>query len=359
MMVQGGPDHASPSHGVLYSALERLNPAWFAMVMATGIVSIAAHAEGFSTIPKVLLWVNICFYGVLSLLYLVRVVAFPRMVVADLENHIRGMGFFTLSAGSAVLGSQLLIVGGWSRAALVFWFIALALWVVLIYTLFIVLAVEEKKPDLGHGISGTWLIAIVATQGVSLLGGGVADQFGRGAEEVIFFTLAMWLFGGMLYIWIMGLILYRFLFLRLEPEQLSTTFWINMGAVAITTLAGATLILEAAKYPVTAGMVQFLQGFTVWFWAVATWWIPWLIAMGVWRYAVRRYPIRFDPSWWAMVFPLGMYTFATYKLGDALNFLSLQHISSVTIWAALAAWLVTFVLMIAAFIHRPLRSDAV
>jgi len=45
--------------------LQTLHPAYFAMVMATGIVSIAAHVHGVPVLPTVLLWLNALFLAAL------------------------------------------------------------------------------------------------------------------------------------------------------------------------------------------------------------------------------------------------------------------------------------------------------
>jgi len=52
----------------------------------------------------------------------------------------------------------------------------------------------------------------------------------------------MWLWGGMLYIWMISLIFYRYTFFKFSPGDLQPPYWINMGAMAISTLAGARLI---------------------------------------------------------------------------------------------------------------------
>jgi voltage-gated anion channel len=49
----------------------------------------------------------------------------------------------------------------------------------------------------------------------------------------------MWLWGGMLYIWMISLIFYRDTFFRFSADDLTPPYWINMGAVAISALAGA------------------------------------------------------------------------------------------------------------------------
>ena len=44
------------------------------------------------------------------------------------------------------------------------------LWVVVIYAFFTAVTVREQKPTLEEGINGAWLLAVVATQSVAVLG---------------------------------------------------------------------------------------------------------------------------------------------------------------------------------------------
>src|SRR5262245_18583086 len=94
----------------LSRAAADLFPGYFALVMATGIISIACFFLGMKTISLVLLVINILAYVVLSLLLILRLLFFFSRVKADIEDHVRGPGFFTVVAGSCVLGSALLIV---------------------------------------------------------------------------------------------------------------------------------------------------------------------------------------------------------------------------------------------------------
>jgi hypothetical protein len=81
--------------------------------------------------------------------------------------------------------------------------------------------------------------------------------------ELNFLALSMWLWGGMLYIWMMSLIFYRYTFFTLEPGDLSPPYWINMGAMAISTLSGSLLILNSTDAPflhLAAALHQGLHG---------------------------------------------------------------------------------------------------
>src|SRR5205809_1129615 len=334
-----------PTHeqrGGLLRAAADLFPGYFALVMATGIISIGAYLLEMRTAAFALLVVNIIAYAVLWLLLIVRLIFFYPRVRADIADHVRGPGFFTVVAGTCVLGSQLVIVIGQHRVAAVLWFAALLLWVTIMYVFFAAVTVRENKPSIESGLNGGWLLAVVATQSISVLGTLLAGWWESYREQLLFFTLCLFLIGCMLYLLLITLIFYRFTFVNVTTATLTPPYWINMGAVAITTLAGARLILAGSAWGFLDEILPFLKGFTLFFWAAGTWWIPLLFILGFWRHIYKRYPLRYDPQYWGMVFPLGMYTVCTFQLSKAINFAPLLFVPRYFIYLAMTAWLLTF-----------------
>lgn len=325
------------------SGLREMHPAYFAMAMATGIVSIAAQVHELFAVARALLAVNLVAYPTLWLLTLLRLARHADAVRQDLLSHGRSVGFFTMVPATTVLGSQCLLVGGYREVALGFWLLGLLLLAVLTYGILAILTVKEVKPPLDEGLHGGWLLAVVAMQSVAVLGAQLAPDLG---PQMLLLPLVAWLAGGMLYIWIISLIFYRYTFFSLSPSDLTPPYWVNMGAVAISTLAGTTLAAAAPHAPLLAELLPFIKGMTLFWWATATWWIPMLLILGAWRHLYRRFPIAYDPLYWGAVFPLGMYATCTARLSTLIESPPLASIAGVFLWVALATWLALFAALI-------------
>ncbi len=319
-----------------------LSPAYFALVMATGIVSIASDRAGFRTIAATLMWLNGGQYLVLWILTAWRLLRYRRALVDDFTDHRRAPGFFSAVAATSVMGNQLIITGAY-ELALALWIFGLCIWIVLTYAIFTTLTIKETKPTIDQGITGAWLLAVVATQSIAILSALLSRHFEQPVRlHINFLALSMWLWGGMMYIWMISLIFYRYTFFKFSPADFLPPYWINMGAMAISTLAGTLLIENAADAAFLETMTPFLKGFTIFFWATGTWWIPILLILVVWRYLYKKFPLRYDALYWGAVFPLGMYSVCTFEMVHAMTLDFLLPIARLFVYIALLAWAMTF-----------------
>lgn len=322
------------------AAIAALYPGSFALVMATGIVSITALYQGWTLVAWLLFGVNVVAYPILWALTLVRLVRWPERLLSDLVDHRRGPGFFTLVAGTALVGNQCVLIASQPLLGMGLGLLALILWILVTYTFFVAVVVSASKLDMEEALSGGWLLAAVATQSLAVLATLLAPAL-PSPEVVLLPALLFYLLGCMQYLLIIGPIFHRLVFLQLTPATWTPLFWINSGALSISTLAGARLIQSVDRFAYLGAVLPFLHGFTLFFWAAATWWIPLLALVGVWRHVLKRFPLSYAPEYWGLVFPLGMYAACTFQLVQATQLTPLLPISLLMTCVALLAWCVT------------------
>lgn len=338
----------------LDECIAELAPRHFALVMATGIVSIAAWFEGFASLAQALLFFNALAYAWLVTLTIARALRHRARLVADIRDHGRTPDFFTLVAGTGVLGSQILTIRHDETIPWILWITATVLWVVVTYGFFTIVTIRQDKPPIETGLGGSWLLVVVATQSIAVLGPLLAQgqDPGPARDAVLFVCLSLFFVGCLLYGVLITLILYRFIFFRFTSVQLAPPYWINMGAVAITTVAASSLLSAADLSPLLDELIPVLRALAIAFWATATWWIPLLALLGLWRHGLEHVDLAYDPQYWGLVFPLGMYTTATGRLSHALELPFLLAISHVFVFVAIAAWALTLVGLGRALVRR-------
>lgn len=310
------------------------------MVMASGILSI-----GFSTLHFELLADGLYYFSVLAWLVLLglsmaRAVFYFSAVRIDLLNPRMVFSYFTLVAATDIVG-LLLHAHGHTSLAIAGWGFAFIVWSALLYLSFSVLTflTHEHNVNIVHG---GWLISIVGTQSLVLLGARIAPDLGDYTKFMMVEIHMLWGLGLAFYGIFVTLFCYRIFFLTLKPDHVSPLLWVVMGAAAICANAGTSLLISDPHLPFLVAQRPFVDGITLMIWSWATWWIPMLVLFFVWKHVVHKIPLRYEPSMWSIVFPLGMYAVASARLGLAAEFAPLEWIASVMVWTAFLAWCFTF-----------------
>ncbi len=322
-----------------------LFPGYFALVMATGIIAIAAKQQKFDWLAQGLYFIAAAAYAVLVVLVGIRLIVFTKSLFADLTSHAKGFAFLTIVAGTNVLGSASALIHNWWTVAEILWWCSLPLYVLLVYSTLIADVLRHDKPGLGAGINGSWFLLTVSTESIAVLG---ALLLGHDPNDLLAFAcIAAFLLGIVLYLIVMTMVFLRWAFQPLEPTEADPPAWIAAGAVAITVLAGSNLLATRAVSPRVDRLAPILEGLVTLAWATATFWFPLMVAIGVWRHLVRKVPLRYHPSYWALVFPLGMYGVATYKMREVVELDALKWVPQIALAVALIAWMAALVGMIA------------
>ncbi|OBF41185.1 C4-dicarboxylate ABC transporter [Mycobacterium sp. ACS1612] len=272
--------------------------------MATGIVSIAAADHGLDVVSDAL----IVLAGVaLPVLIVAAATAWRResWALTDLDVAIP---LCTYIAACAVVAARL------AEHRIVLWVLAgMALQGWLSLAPVVARRLWRERSGLRDRAHGGWELASVATSGLAIL---MADL------KIVFPAVLFWVLAMFVYAMMTSLVVGRVLREALPPDVARPHIWILMGGAAIATLAGDHIHKAGltAVWPVTVVT-----------WIVATACIPFLV------YACLRRRIGLG---WATVFPLGMYSSATYATAVETGWRWLTIVSLVFFWIALAAWLI-------------------
>lgn len=305
------------------------SPDVFAVVMATGILSIAADQHHYRRISETLGALATVLLAALVVLVIGTVLRYAPWDVADPDVTLR---LFTFVAGCAVLDSRLAETGA---VVVGLGVVALVAWVVLA-----VLTVRNMVMTSWRGLRdrahGAWELGSVGTSGLAI----VATQVVRHTPQRWWFGVAVagWVAGLCIYALMTWLILWRAVTERQDRVGFEPDSWILMGGLAIATLAGDSI------HPLAGGwLAATVRTVTVLTWAAATLWIPPLVYLGLRHLNRRPGRLQFAGVWWAMVFPLGMYSAATAATATEIDQPSLRTVALVFFWNALGAWLIVLI----------------
>lgn len=332
------------ARGGIGNAVRTLNPGYFALVMATGIVSVAMYHHHAHALSVALLWLAGAEFVILTVLTAARIIAFRSDFAKDLADPGRAFAMFTFVAAVDVVGARLAL-DAHHMAALALLTVGWTSWLVLGYVVPWTAVLHTARAPALQRANGTWFIWVVASQSLAVLAAVLEPAIAPGRRELALLAVFAWSVGVFLYGAAGVFVTARLFVYPLRPEDLSPAYWVAMGATAITVLAGARIV-EMANAPMVAATRGLIAGMSVVFWAFGSWLIPPLIAAGVWRHVVHRIPLRYEASLWSVVFPLGMYGVGGHYLGQADKLPMVQTIGDVQSWIALAVWAITFCAML-------------
>lgn len=348
----------------LREAVRTLDPAYFGLVMSTGIISLAFRSLGIDGVAVPLAVFNVAVYAGLLVATAARVGLFPGAVHADLRDADTHWGTLTFIVGTNTVGAQLVQFFGLVSVATALWLVTVLATPALLYYLFVTEFVGSWPDRVAERIDGAFLLTVVCMQSLAILGGLLSDALPGFAEGILVTSMAYWGAGFMLYLVVVTVVTYRLLDGALAPADWTGPYWITMGAAAITTLAGSTLGPRLVAVPALEPLGPATLTVTFLAWAAASWWIPLLVILDVWKFTeldltdsapawvlafpwlrlgIGRRLHTYEVGDWGRVFPMGMYTACTLTLAGVETFTLLSVIPRYWGWFALVVWALTMV----------------
>ncbi len=353
----GQADHPRP-FGLL-KELERpgevfrdLGPNWFATVMGTGIVAIAAatlplHLPGLQVFATVVWALAAAVLIALIAAWSVHWTRYPERARAHATNPVMAqfwgapaMALMTVGAGTLLLGGGLIGPAVAVRADWVLWTAGTALGLV---TACWIPYLMMTRHDIGDGDAfGGWLMPVVPPM-VSAATGALLIPHVASAQGRLTLLLACYaMFGISLFA---SVIIITQVWARLVTHKpgaavMVPTLWIVLGPLGQSVTAAGNLGTQAAHVmpaPYAAGAAVFALLYGVPTWGFAMMWLALAAAITV-RTARRGLP--FALTWWSFTFPVGTCVTGTIALAAGSG-ADVLRVASVDLFVLLvAAWLV-------------------
>ena len=352
----------------------------FAFVMATGVVSVGMKLidlGAWTTWLSYFLWA--CALGgwlFLTFSLVLRAVLHWDDLDHDFGNAATGFGYFTLPAGTLVVGIRFAAQGLWIWATVI-WLLGATIWLFFAYAIpWLVIerthhlqrgakrqtpaypsagkppsvtgpvvgnedmegAAASTRSLLSH-VNGVWFVWTVSTQSVSILAAFLQLHYRGGGQE--FFTVIAvitWATGLGLYLAVFIAFIMRVIRQGISPVDLDPSLWVVMGALAISCLASGRLVAMDSSVALAAAIRPLASGTGIFLWGLNTWLVVGLLLLGLWRHLGRGVSFRYVTTLWAMVFPMGVYSVASMTVGSVEKVAIIAWFGKVFIWVALVAW---------------------
>ena len=177
--------------------LKDLYPGYFAMTMASGILSVAFFLHNDILLSNSFMVITLVTWLVMVYLYTWRLIKYPKVVFENLISPKTTFTFFTFVAATNICGF-LLHQQGHSTLAIVCWLVAFIYWSILMYFCFTVLCFAHKDREVNI-MHGGWLILIVGTQSLVFLGTKIAADFGQYSAYMMVEIYMLWALGIIFY----------------------------------------------------------------------------------------------------------------------------------------------------------------
>ena len=243
-------------HQRMTHAVEGFTPGYFALVMATGIISVGLALTGHDRLSAALAVLGVVAFALLVCLTLWRLAAYRHAVREDFMDPRRAFGFYTTIAATNVIGVRL-AMDGRPQVTAGLLVVAGVLWLVLGYVIPWTAVLGPHARPIIATANGSWFIWVVASQSVAISAATLERVYDDARGLLAIVAVFSWSVGVFLYAAAGVFVAARMMLYEFRPTDLTPPYWVAMGAAAITVLAGARIVEmnQAPMVDVTRGLI--------------------------------------------------------------------------------------------------------
>lgn len=325
-------------------SLRSLDTGYFSVVMSNGIISISLFYHHYYFFSFLFFYFGVVSFALLSALFVFRLLIYRDHFIMDIGKADCAFPLFnTLTAASVMFTRYLMTAGKWTYGITLLYTIEAA-WLLLTLVLLAEILLSSTE---SISVSSNWFSLMVSMESLSILTAifHEVSSFTAGNWEL---PLSYWVAGILSYSYVAFHTIRKLVVHGLEEREVVGPFWINMGGAALISLSGM-LFLEGYtnSAPNFVTDVVHLSIIISLSWSVL--WFPVLVTLNVRDIVADRETRRYRPSFWSILFPIGMLSVALYKSQTVLHLDALTYASSAILYLAIILWACVLILLLLKF----------
>ncbi|GJQ57945.1 MAG: hypothetical protein D8M57_00955 [Candidatus Scalindua sp. AMX11] len=302
---------------ILQFTLYSVNTRWFIVGIATIMMALSASSYGYNAVSFYLFTTGMGVFFTVALFLVIKALLYYKDFLRELIDPAKLHYSFSLVGIVGLTGICASKLFYWHTVTYIFWYAALVLWVSTTLSSFTVLFLYRKSEDrrIEEILHGGWFFVVIGTQFMALLSIDVAGQATGHTLLIQYFSFALWSVGTFLYLMFMAFMIWRLVFYPVTHDTELSSYWLITGAAAVTTMAGVALYQQVQM---TGGpfaeLLPFLKGFSLFFWFIGLWWLPFLIILVIRKQICGSWKLPFNVGYWEIVLSLSLYATGTKQL---------------------------------------------
>lgn len=338
----------------LSDVIRHFTPNWFSVIMGTGVVALILPELPINSsvawaIGSLLWQVNLILFIAFSGLYALRWLIYPKEARQIFAHPMMSLFLGAIPMGLATILNGFLKFGVVLygdiavHVAHILWYVDVVL--ALIIAWIIPFCMYHKQQHQLQNMTAVWLLPIVACEVAATSGGLLLADLAPSQQSVLILlgSYMLWGISVLPAFAILTILMLRLALHQLPSKELAMSCWLALGPIGTAALALLVLGQHAARilsfiqmqslgvFAQYAGLLLsvILIGFALWWLGIAL--------LTTLKHAQST--LSFNLGWWALTFPLGVFSLAILNLAQQTQLLFIYDMAYVFAFSLVVLWL--------------------